>query len=148
VPQAYGDSAFFWSDMFHYRRTFEFARALYANATSPQLRAFSLGWMSHCATDVTGHSFVNSKAGGPYRLHWQRHHLVENHMDALVYDSQHGGNEPYGEMDTSALHTARPGRTSSTGIRPSSASSTARATRPADRVPRRSRTRSSCSTCT
>jgi hypothetical protein len=104
VPQGYGDSAFFWSDMFHYRRTFEFARALHENATSPQLRAFSLGWMSHCATDVTGHSFVNAKAGGPYRLHWQRHHLVENHMDALVYDSRHGGTEPYGELDTSALH--------------------------------------------
>jgi hypothetical protein len=104
VPQAYGDSAFFWSDMFHYRRTFEFGRALYENATSDQLRVFAIGWMSHCATDVTGHSFVNSKAGGPYRLHWQRHHLVENHMDALVYDSQHGGVEPYGELDTSALH--------------------------------------------
>ena len=45
--------------------------------------------MSHCATDVTGHSFVNTKAGGPYRLHWQRHHLVENHMDAKAYDAQH-----------------------------------------------------------
>lgn len=23
--------------------------------------------------------------GGPFRLHWQRHHLVENHMDAFWY---------------------------------------------------------------
>ncbi len=103
VPQGYGDSAFFWSDMFHYRKTFEFAQALYKNATTDQHRAFALGWMSHCATDVTGHSFVNSKAGGPYRVHWQRHHLVENHMDAKAYDAQHG-TEPYGELDTSALH--------------------------------------------
>jgi hypothetical protein len=104
VPQGFGDSAFFWSDIFHYRKTFEFAQKLFENATTDQHKAFALGWMAHCATDVTGHSFVNAKAGGPWRDHWQRHHLVENHMDALVYDSQHGGTEPYGEMDTSALH--------------------------------------------
>ena len=104
VPQGYADSAFFWSDMFHYRKTFEFAKTLYETAATPQQKAFAIGWMSHCATDVTGHSFVNSKAGGPYRLHWQRHHLVENHMDAKAYDAQHLGTEPYGELDTSALH--------------------------------------------
>ncbi len=90
--------------MFHYRKTYEFARTLYQKATTDQQKAFAIGWMSHCATDVTGHSFVNAKAGGPYRLHWQRHHLVENHMDAKAYDAQHHGTEPYGEMDTSALH--------------------------------------------
>ncbi len=104
VTQGFEESAFFWSDMFHYRKTYEFARALFDNAKNEQHKAFALGWMSHCATDVTGHSFVNEKCGGPYRLHWQRHHVIENHMDALVYDSQHGGNEPYGELDTSALH--------------------------------------------
>ena len=104
VPKGWGDSGFYWSDMFHYRKTFEFARKLYENATTEQHKAFALGWMSHCATDVTGHSFVNAKCGGPFRLHWQRHHLVENHMDARVYDAQHGGTEPYGEMDTAALH--------------------------------------------
>lgn len=104
VPKGWGDSGFYWSDMFHYRKTFEFARKLYENATTEQHKAFAIGWMSHCATDVTGHSFVNAKCGGPFRLHWQRHHLVENHMDARVYDAQHGGTEPYGEMDTAALH--------------------------------------------
>ncbi len=104
VPQGFDDSAFYWSDMFHYRKTYEFAHRLYHNASNDQQRAFAIGWMSHCATDVTGHSFVNAKAGGPYRLHWQRHHLVENHMDAKAYDAQHHGSEPYGEMDTSALH--------------------------------------------
>jgi len=103
VPQGFGDSAFFWSDIFHYRKTFEFAQALFANAKTPQHKAFAVGWMSHLATDVTGHSFVNSKCGGPYRLHWQRDHLVENHMDAKAYGAQHGS-EPYGELDTSALH--------------------------------------------
>ncbi len=28
----YEDSTFFWSDMFHYRKTYQFARRLYANA--------------------------------------------------------------------------------------------------------------------
>jgi hypothetical protein len=60
--------------------------------------------MSHLATDVTGHAFVNQKAGGPYRLHWQRHHLVENHMDALVYNADHGGQPIYQEMSNAALH--------------------------------------------
>jgi hypothetical protein len=23
--------------------------------------------------------------GGPFRTHWQRHHLVENHMDCYWY---------------------------------------------------------------
>src|SRR5262249_32450494 len=32
VPQGFADSGFFWSDMFHYRRTYEFARALWGNA--------------------------------------------------------------------------------------------------------------------
>jgi hypothetical protein len=104
VPQGFEESAFFWSDMFHYRKTSVFPQALFKNAANDQQRAFALGWMSHCATDITGHAFVNAKCGGPYRLHWQRHHLIENHMDALVYDSQHGGVEPYGELDTSALH--------------------------------------------
>jgi zinc dependent phospholipase C len=109
VPQGYADSNFYWSDMFHYRKTYQFAKQLFKNAASDQdkseqFRAFALGWISHCATDVTGHSFVNEKCGGPWRLHWQRHHLVENHMDASVYDSLHGGVEPYGELDTSCLH--------------------------------------------
>lgn len=107
VPQGFADNAFFWSDMFHYRKTYEFAQRLWTNAASSPndgLKAYALGWMSHCATDVTGHSFVNSKCGGPYRTHWQRHHLIENHMDARAYDAQHGGVEPYGEFDTSAMH--------------------------------------------
>ena len=138
VPQGFGDSGFFWSDMFHYRRTYEFARALWANASETfqnagrlkeQLRqgghtltpaeeapvksafsdgkaqlAFALGWTTHCATDVTGHPFTNAKSGGPFRLHWQRHHLVENHMDAAAYNVGHGGAMNYEELGRSALH--------------------------------------------
>lgn len=104
VPQGFKETAFFWSDIFHYRKTYEFPRQLFADADTDQKKAFAMGWISHCAADVTGHPFVNAKCGGPYRLHWQRHHVIENHMDALVYDSEHHGVEPYGEMATSALH--------------------------------------------
>ena len=129
------EQTFFWSDTPHYRKTFEFARFLWEQADknwSPadhdlnqqltakpalrdRLRAYALGWMTHLATDVTGHAFVNEKAGGPYRTHWQRHHLVENHMDAAVYHenwkahrrlSQKAPGEPIYEMlSCAALHT-------------------------------------------
>ena len=116
----YEDSAFYWSDMFHYRKTYSFARTLYKNALQademktdpaepsrvPKQQAFALGWISHCATDVAGHPFTNAKVGGPYRTHWQRHHVVENHMDGLVYTLKHGTDPMacYSSLDTSALH--------------------------------------------
>ena len=117
VPQGYGADAFYWSDMFHYRRTYQFPFVLFqqaqgalAAATTEGERqdaearvAFAVGWMSHCATDVTGHPFTNAKSGGPYRDHWQRHHLVENHMDSENYGARHAGSL-YAEYGTSALH--------------------------------------------
>ena len=112
----YEDSSFFWSDMFHYRKTYQFARQLYANALLadsmkaptepsrvPKQQAFALGWMSHCATDVAAHPFTNAKCGGPYRTHWQRHHVIENHMDALIYRMRHGTPGNYDSLDTAAL---------------------------------------------
>ncbi len=113
----YADSAFFWSDMFHYRKTYQFARRLYQNALQademktdplepsrvPKQQAFALGWMSHCATDVAAHPFTNAKCGGPYRTHWQRHHVIENHMDGLVYGMRHPATGNYGSLDTAAL---------------------------------------------
>lgn len=138
VPQGLGDSAFYWSDMFHYRRTFDFPKVLWELASTHLTEAqaalaalgagghvpsddelmaaeravmdaetelaFALGWMTHCGTDVTGHPFTNAKCGGPFRLHWQRHHLVENHMDAAAYNTAHGGDTMYEELGTSALH--------------------------------------------
>ncbi len=111
VPAGYDEQTFFWSDMLHYRETYRFGAVLWQRAEQepdPVLRrrfqAFALGWMSHLATDVTGHAFVNQKAGGPYRLHWQRHHLVENHMDALVYNTDHGAQPIYNQVANSALH--------------------------------------------
>ena len=77
VPQGFGDDAFYWSDMFHYRKTYQFPfvlfqqaqAALAAAATDDERKdaqarvAFAVGWMSHCATDVTGHPFTNAKSG-------------------------------------------------------------------------------------
>jgi hypothetical protein len=107
VPSGYDEQVFFWSDMLHYRKTYEFAARLWKKASDEKNethQAFALGWMSHLATDVAGHCFVNEKAGGPYRVHWQRHHLVENHMDANVYDSERGTLSRYQMLSDAALH--------------------------------------------
>lgn len=104
VPAGFDEKTYFWSDMFHYRKTFEFGAALWGNAGTEQEKAFALGWMTHLATDVVGHSFVNQKCGGPYRLHWQRHHLIENHMDAHLYDAEFGGRETYQALSAAAQH--------------------------------------------
>jgi hypothetical protein len=111
VPAGYDEQTFFWSDMLHYRETYNFGTQLWKQASAEpdpvwraRFQAFALGWMTHLATDVTGHAFVNQKAGGPYRLHWQRHHLVENHMDALLYNSENGSKPIYQMISCSALH--------------------------------------------
>ena len=127
TQMGYEDSTFFWSDMFHYRKTYQFARQLYANALKadvdidhggtssvqkpatepsrvPKQQAFALGWMNHCATDVAAHPFTNAKCGGPYRTHWQRHHVIENHMDAHVYAQKHPlPMTNYNSLDTAAM---------------------------------------------
>ncbi|MDQ1922279.1 zinc dependent phospholipase C family protein [Massilia pseudoviolaceinigra] len=92
LNKGFDEQAFLWSDMLHYRRTGQFARELWNQAArfesqdqQDKARAYALGYMTHVGTDVTGHALVNAISGGPFRLHWQRHHLVENHMDAFRY---------------------------------------------------------------
>ncbi|MDA8399079.1 MAG: zinc dependent phospholipase C family protein, partial [Actinomycetota bacterium] len=118
------EKSFAWSDMLHYRKTSQMPRNLLIEASRQfdldhdrakfeQFQAFALGWISHVGTDVIGHSFVNEQAGGPFRTHWQRHHLVENHMDAWVYrEAGEGGcltsdalgaNDIYPDIGQSAL---------------------------------------------
>lgn len=120
LNKGYDNQDFFWSDMLHYRKTSQFGRSLWeianareatglptpAKATeiADQLRAYALGYITHLATDTAGHPFVNEKSGGPFRTHWQRHHLVENHMDAQTYDDEHGGDPIYNELTESGLH--------------------------------------------
>src|SRR6266536_5074086 len=111
LNKGYDDQAFFWSDIGHYRRTGAFGRALWEHANADtgddSLRAYTLGYMTHLGTDTTAHSFVNSICGGPFRTHWQRHHLVENHMDALWYlqdDLGPRSGDQYPQFTESALY--------------------------------------------
>jgi hypothetical protein len=113
----YDNKDFFWSDMLHYRKTSFFGNCLWSVAEarasesdddaklwSDRLKAYALGYMTHLATDTAGHPFVNEKAGGPFRTHWQRHHLIENHIDAKTYDDEHGTDVNYNMFTESALH--------------------------------------------
>lgn len=96
MRKGWDEKSFLWSDMLHYRKTTQMARALLEDAQRQyqqngnetqfaQFQAFALGWVCHLGTDVIAHSFVNEQCGGPFRTHWQRHHLVENHIDAWNY---------------------------------------------------------------
>jgi len=92
LNKGYDNQDFFWSDMLHYRKTSNFGISLWTHANEQnddKLRAYALGYITHLATDTAGHPFVNEKCGGPFRTHWQRHHLVENHMDAQTYDDDY-----------------------------------------------------------
>jgi Zinc dependent phospholipase C len=123
------EQAFVWSDMVHYRltsyvprRLLDHAKSLGASADprdqehAQQLTAYALGWISHVGTDTVAHGYVNEQAGGPFRTHWQRHHLVENHMDAFNYqctgdgklaaDDKVGWIDGYEGLNHSALYFA------------------------------------------
>jgi hypothetical protein len=76
----------YWFDMLHYRRTGVFAKNLFTSATTSDFqKAYALGYLSHIATDVTGHGYVNQVSGTSYRLHVQRHVTIENFMDTWKY---------------------------------------------------------------
>jgi hypothetical protein len=104
------EKSFVWSDMLHYRKTTEMARNLFVEAQRQfdadgdrekfeQFQAFALGWVAHLGTDTIDHSFVNEQCGGPFRTHWQRHHLVENHIDAWNYrQAGDGGSLPHDNL--------------------------------------------------
>jgi hypothetical protein len=108
--KGYDNRAFLWSDTLHYRQTGVFGQALWNAAAAggdDGAKAYALGYLTHMATDVTGHGMVNAIAGGPFRLHWQRHHLVENHLDSLwcLNDPLRPGSPTqYGQITESALY--------------------------------------------
>jgi|GEM_PF-870777 len=86
------EQVFLWSDMLHYRKTSRMAGNLYKRAIAmppgiqrDQFLAYTLGYICHLGTDTTGHAFVNEQCGGPFRTHGQRHHAIENHIDAWNY---------------------------------------------------------------
>jgi Zinc dependent phospholipase C len=82
----------FWSDYGHYIRTGQLVSHLLREATqtgNPNLRAYALGYLCHYVTDTIGHGYVNQVVQAPYRLYWQRHHLVETFIDAYEWDRWH-----------------------------------------------------------
>lgn len=80
----------YWFDMLHYRNTGLFAKNLVKLATSDIQKAYALGYLTHVATDTVGHAFVNRIVCGPYRLHPQRHVVIENFMDSYQYYKRYG----------------------------------------------------------
>lgn len=80
------EADWYWFDMLHYRQTATFAAALKQNAHTEQQRAYAYSYLSHIATDVVGHPFVNQIVGGPYRMHPQRHVTVENYLDTWAFN--------------------------------------------------------------
>jgi hypothetical protein len=129
MREGFDEQSFLWSDMTHYRRTSQVPRRLVDHARDllgsdddlqrehgEQLLAYALGWICHVGTDTVAHSFVNEQAGGPFRTHWQRHHLVENHIDAYNYERTATGELPaddfigsipsYESLNSSALYFA------------------------------------------
>ena len=124
MRQGWDEQAFVWSDMLHYRKTSQMAANLLAEAKRQktagasqeqydQFLAYIMGWVCHIGTDVVAHSFVNEQCGGPFRTHYQRHHVIENHMDAHNYRAcgrdgtlpadPMGANESFPDIDRSAL---------------------------------------------
>jgi len=114
VQKGFDEKLFLWSDMSHYRRPAALCQALVRQSDalaakgmkteSEQFLAFSLGYMTHLGTDTVAHSFVNEQCGGPFRNHPQRHHLIENHIDAWNYkETAPDGRltpDPWGHSDT------------------------------------------------
>jgi hypothetical protein len=114
VQKGFDEKLFLWSDMSHYRRPSALCQSFVKqaetlaadgkNTESEQFLAFALGYMTHLGTDTVAHSFVNEQCGGPFRNHPQRHHLIENHIDAWNYKETAPGRkltpDPWGHNDT------------------------------------------------
>ncbi|MDE2370796.1 MAG: zinc dependent phospholipase C family protein [Burkholderiales bacterium] len=115
VQKGFDEQSFLWSDMSHYRKPSALCRALVQQALAlrdgedgearfEQFLAFALGYITHVGTDTVAHSFVNEQCGGPFRNHPQRHHLIENHIDAYNYGLTRAGevipSDPWGATDT------------------------------------------------
>ncbi|MGB9899060.1 zinc dependent phospholipase C family protein, partial [Thermanaerothrix sp.] len=105
-----GENCWYWFDMLHYRRTGEFGRRLVENARggSAAQRAYAYGYLSHIATDLVGHAYVNQVVGGPFRLQVQRHVTVENWMDTWKFQQYYNRDINLHLLNTLGLPTALP----------------------------------------
>ena len=90
----------YWADFLHYVKTGCFTQKLLDNAAAQQaadpdsaaskcLSAYALGYLTHYIADTVGHAYVNRIVESPWRNMWQRHHLVENFIDAHVWARWH-----------------------------------------------------------
>ncbi len=80
----------YWFDMLHYRNSGLFAKNLVKHAVTDIQKAYALGYLTHIAADTVGHAYVNRIVCGPYRLHPQRHVIVENFIDSATYHDHYG----------------------------------------------------------
>jgi hypothetical protein len=107
----------YWADFLHYVKTGCFAQKLLDNAAAQQaadpgsntancLGAYALGYLTHYVADTVGHAYVNRIVESPWRNMWQRHHLVENFIDADVWATWHcEGTQPQLPADEQNLDT-------------------------------------------
>ncbi|VAX32381.1 hypothetical protein MNBD_NITROSPIRAE03-133 [hydrothermal vent metagenome] len=91
LQQNKNEKQWYWFDMLHYRRTGKFAWNLVHGARSERQKAFAFGYLSHIATDVTGHAYVNQIVGTAYRLNVHRHVTAENFQDTWKYAGYYNG---------------------------------------------------------
>ncbi len=100
----------YWADFLHYVRSGKFVHELLThtkqnldsdphNTQYQNLYAYALGYLTHYIVDVVGHPYVNQVVQAPWRLYWQRHHLVENFIDAYVWDRWHTQLPPFPPPD-------------------------------------------------
>lgn len=85
----------YWFEMLHYRNTGDFTKNLIKNAEqsgSDAQKAYAYAYVTHYATDLVGHPFVNTICGAPYRMSVQRHALIENYMDQWKWFNHYGKN--------------------------------------------------------
>lgn len=75
-----------WMDMLHYRHTGKFASRLLNGASSNLELSYAKGYMTHVAGDITGHPFINSLVGGPFRNHAYRHLVLETLADTWLWN--------------------------------------------------------------
>ena len=122
----YEDTTFFWSDMFHYRKTYQFARQLYANALKPTSTsttgARARGQAARGAQPRPKAAGVRAGLDEPLRDGRGRPPVDQREVrrpvpDALaasprhrephgrgIYGMRHPAGMPWGSLDTAALH--------------------------------------------
>jgi len=104
------EKSWYWFEMLHYRRTGDFAANLVngsSNRTERQ-KAFAFGYLSHIATDITGHPFINKVCGTSYRRNVQRHVTSENFMDVWKFKNNYNENINHTLFDRLGLPSLLP----------------------------------------